>query len=167
SLFVPADDVDPRSQGALGSGQEFARIGRNAKGIGRHRSYRRRMNAGQAFAKPGETGQRQLHRRRAEASMPVDAGAEAQGLAPRVLPIDLVALDPADLQPEAVRSEVDDGKRLGGHGLGLFTPASGATKSSARSLTEIRACEPRQLWVHTCFCYARCLVHASFRTVPI
>ena len=47
----------------------------------------------------------------------VDAGAEAQRLAPGVEAVDLVALDAADLEPEAVRSQVDDGERLGGHGL--------------------------------------------------
>ena len=41
-------------------------------------------------------------------SMP---GAEAQRLAPRVELVDLVALDAADLEPEAVRSEVDDGQQ--------------------------------------------------------
>ena len=38
----------------------------------------------------------------------VDACAEAQRLAPGVELIDLVAFDAADLQPEAVRAEVDD-----------------------------------------------------------
>ncbi len=76
------------------------------------------MEARQALAKARETGERRL------ASPPgvmrplrVDAGAEAQRLAPGVEPEDLVAFDAADLEAEAVRSEVDDGERLGGHAI--------------------------------------------------
>ena len=49
--------------------------------------------------------------------MLVDAGAEAQRLAPGVEAEDLVALDAPDLEAEAVRSQVDDGERLGPDGL--------------------------------------------------
>ena len=43
----------------------------------------------------------------------VDARADAQRLAPGVEAEDLVALDASDLEPEAVRSHVDDGERAG------------------------------------------------------
>ncbi len=40
----------------------------------------------------------------------VDSRADAQRLAPGIEPVDLVAFDAADLQAEAVRAHVDDGK---------------------------------------------------------
>ncbi len=43
----------------------------------------------------------------------VEARADAQRLAPGVEPVDLVAFDASDLEPEAVRAHVDDGERGG------------------------------------------------------
>jgi hypothetical protein len=39
----------------------------------------------------------------------VEAGAETQGLAPGIELVDLRTLDAPDLEPEAVRAQVDDG----------------------------------------------------------
>jgi hypothetical protein len=62
--------------------------------------------------------------------------AEAQRLAPRVELIDLVALDAADFEPEAVRSEIDDGEQRVGF---LFGHAGGARSAGAgvRRVAEI------------------------------
>ena len=60
----------------------------------------------------------------------VETGAEAQRFAPGVLAVDLVALDAADLEAEAVRPEVDDGESGGGH------EAKRCLSASRRSLAE-------------------------------
>ncbi len=113
-LFVAADHVDRRAECSLRLRQELARIACHPEGAGCDGAHRRRMDTGQALAKSRETGKRQPHRGRLDASVAIEAGAEAQRLAPRVLSVDLVALDAPDFQPETVRSEVDDGERLHG-----------------------------------------------------
>ena len=67
------------------------------------------MKSRQPLAKAGKARQRGLHRGTREPALVVDAGAEAQRLAPRVELVDLVAFDAADFEPEAVRAQVDDG----------------------------------------------------------
>ena len=75
------------------------------------------MHAGKALAEARQAFQRGLHRRRGDAPLRIEACAEAQRFAPRVLPIDLVALDPADFEPEAVGSKIDDSERGRGHDI--------------------------------------------------
>ncbi len=90
------------------------------------------MQAGQALAEPGEAGERRVHRGALEPALVVDARAEAQRLAPGVELVDLVAFDTADFEPEAVRSEIDDGEqRVGflfghaGNAVGRRPPSEG------------------------------------------
>ena len=113
-FFVSGDYVDRETEGALRLRQKLARVLGHAKGIGRHRAYRRGMQAGEALPEPGEAFERGLHRRGLDSSLRVEPGAETQGLAPGIEPIDLIALDTTDLEAEAVRAQVDDGKRWGG-----------------------------------------------------
>ena len=58
-----------------------------------------------------------------------DARAESQRLAPRVELVDLVALDPADLEAKAVGAEIDDGQQAIGpafaRALGSFHRGGG------------------------------------------
>jgi len=68
------------------------------------------VQARKAFAKPGETGECRLHRGALQAALVVESRPEAQRLAPGVELIDLIALDAADLEAEAVRSEIDNGQ---------------------------------------------------------
>ena len=99
-FFVSGDHVDRETEGALRLRQKLARVFCHAKGIGRHRAYRRGMQAGEALPEPGEAFERGLHRRGLDSSLRVEPGAETQGLAPGIESIDLIALD--------------DGKRWGG-----------------------------------------------------
>ena len=115
-FFVPADDVDGKSERALGSRQELAGIRCNAKRISRDGAYARRMQARESLAKPREASERGFHRLGADTPFFVERGAEAQGFPPGFLAVDLIALHAADLEPEAVRSEVDDGESRRSHG---------------------------------------------------
>src|SRR5438034_4697684 len=110
SLFMPADDVDGKAERALGPAQEFARIVRHAECIGSHRSHRRRVQSRKTFTKPRQALERRLHSDRRDPAIGVEARPDTQGFSPGVLPIDLISLDTADFQPEAVRSQVDDGE---------------------------------------------------------
>ncbi len=83
------------------------------------------MYARKALAKSREAFDRGLHRGCGDASLRVEACAEAQCLAPGILPVDLVALDAADFKPEAVRPEVDDGKSGCGHDVGSVAESEG------------------------------------------
>ena len=107
---MPADDVDGKAERALGPAQEFARIVRHAECIGSHRSHRRRVQSRKTFTKPRQALERRLHSDRRDPAIGVEARPETQGFSPGVLPIDLISLDTADFQPEAVRSQVDDGE---------------------------------------------------------
>ena len=118
-LLVPADDVDRKAQRALGDARRircafvatrnvFVATTRTADG----------MQAGEALAEPREAGERGVHRGALQPALVVEPGAEAQRLAPRVELVDLVALDAADLEPEAVRSEIDDGQQRVGFAFG-------------------------------------------------
>ncbi len=111
AFFVPADDVDRKSQRALGLRDEFLRVSRDPERVGRDHADGRRVQAGEAFAEPGEAGKRGVHRGALQAAPVVEPGAETQRLAPRVELVDLVALDAADFEPEAVRPEVDYGQQ--------------------------------------------------------
>src|SRR6266571_1670870 len=113
-FFVSGDYVDRETEGALRLRKKLARVLGHAKGIGRHRTYCRGMQAGEALPEPGEAFERGLHRRGLDSSLRVEPGAETQGLAPGIESIDLIALDTTDLEAEAVRAQVDDGKRSGG-----------------------------------------------------
>ena len=115
-FFVPPDDVDRKSERALGSRQELAGIRRNAKRVSRDGAYSRRMQAREALAKPRETSEGGFHRFGADTPFFVESGTEAQGFPPGFLTVDLIALHAADLEPEAVRSEVDDSESRRGHG---------------------------------------------------
>ena len=61
-LFMSADDVDRETECALRLRQKLPGILRHAKGIGRHRAHRRRMQPREPFAEPGEAFERHLHR---------------------------------------------------------------------------------------------------------
>ena len=115
-FFVPADDVDRKSKGVLGLRQKLACVFCHAKRIGRDCAHRRRVQAGEPFAEAREALKRGLHRRGFDATLCIEAGAEAQRFAPGVEPVDLIAFDATDLEPEAVRAQVDDGERGGGRG---------------------------------------------------
>src|SRR5215831_839998 len=73
------------------------------------------MQSGEPFAKSRQAFERRFPRGRLDAPLRIEPGAEAQCLAPRIEPIDLVALDATDLQSKTVRPEVDDSERGGGH----------------------------------------------------
>ena len=114
-FFVTADDVDRKAQRALGLRQKLARVFRHPKVL-----------VATARTADGCTPERRSRKRcrhsiaafiAAGLILPcaVEAGTEAQRLAPGVLAIDLAALDAADLEPEAVRSQIDDGESRGGH----------------------------------------------------
>jgi len=64
----------------------------------------------QSLAKAREAAKRLRHRRGLQAAFRVESRPHAQRLAPRVELIDLIALDAADLQSEAVRAEIDYGQ---------------------------------------------------------
>ena len=112
-FLVAGDDVDRESERALGLRQERRRVGRDAKRVGRDRAHRRRMQALDALAETREAGESGAPRFRREPAALVDAGADAQILAPGVEAKDLIAFDASDLEAEAVRAHVDDGERLG------------------------------------------------------
>ena len=116
-FFVPADDVDGKSQRVLGLRQKLGRVFRHAKRIGRDCAHCRRVQAGEPLAEAREAFERGLHRRALDAALRIEASAEAQRLAPGVEPVDLIAFDATDFEPEAVRAQVDDGERggRGGH----------------------------------------------------
>ena len=107
-FLVSADHVDRQAQRALRQRDELLRVLRDAERVRGDDPHGRRMKPREPLAKPGEARQRSLHRRPREAALLVDARAEAQRLAPRVELVDLVAFDAPDLQPEAVRPEIDD-----------------------------------------------------------
>src|SRR5215831_11731245 len=73
------------------------------------------MQSGEPFAKSRQAFERRFPRGRLDAPLRIEPGAEAQCLAPRIEPIDLVAFDAADLQSKTVRPEVDDGERSSRH----------------------------------------------------
>src|SRR5437870_1912670 len=107
-FFVTADDIDRKAQRALSLRKKLARVFRHAKGIGRDRAHGGRMHARKALVETLQAFDRGFHRRGLDSAVAVEAGTEAQRLAPGVLAIDLAALDAADLEPEAVRSQIDD-----------------------------------------------------------
>ena len=109
----PADDVDREAERALrpaaGTARAFVATrnvlvatARTADGC----------RPAQPLAEAREAGERGAPRvRRQMRPRSSSAGADAQRLAPGVEAEDLVALDAADLEPEAVRAHVDDGER--------------------------------------------------------
>ena len=122
-FFVTADDIDRKAQRALGQRQKLARIFRHPKGIGRDRAHGGRMHARKSLVEALQAFDRGFHRRGFDSAVAVEAGTEAQCLAPGVLAIDLAALDATDLEPEAVRSQIDDGESRGAH-AGPADPAA-------------------------------------------
>ena len=112
-LLVAADDVDGEAERGFGLRQERRRVARDAERVGRDRAHRGRMQSRQPLAEAREARERRLARGEREVARVVDARAEADRLAPGVEAEDLVALDAADLEAEAVRAQVDDGERLG------------------------------------------------------
>ncbi len=111
SFFVPADDVDGQAQRALGERDEFLGVAGDAERIRRDHAHGRGLQSGEAFAESGEAGERGIHRGALEPALVVEPGAETQRLAPGVELVDLVALDAADFEPEAVRTEIEDGQK--------------------------------------------------------
>ena len=87
------------------------------------------MQSRQTLAKTGEAFEGGSLRGGADPALRIETGSEAQRLAPGVEAVDLITLDAADLQPEAVRSQIDDGERGGGHdepsGCFLFCAGEG------------------------------------------
>src|ERR1700681_4270125 len=114
-FLVPADDVDRTAQRALRLRQKLACVRRHSKRVGRDRAHGGWMDARKALAEALQAFDCGFHCGGADLVLAVEAGAEAQRLAPRVLPVDLAAFNAADLEPKAVRSEIDNGKSRGGH----------------------------------------------------
>ena len=114
-LLMPADHVDGKAERALGDREELARVLRDSESVGRDCAHRGRMQPRQTLPKTGEALEGGSLRGGADPALCVETRAEAQRLAPGVEAVDLIALDAADLQPEAVRSQIDDGERGGGH----------------------------------------------------
>ena len=110
-FLVAADDVDRKAERRFRLRQELRRVARDAERVRRDRAHGRRMQAAQPLAEAREARERRRCARRREVAAAVDARAEAQRLAPRVEPEDLVALDAPDLEPEAVAAHVDDSER--------------------------------------------------------
>ena len=135
-LLVAGDDVDREAQRALGLRQELRRVLRDAERVGRDGAHRRRVQAAQPLARSGR-GRRAPRAARCgvQVAVGVDARAHAQRLAPGVEAEDLVALDAADLEPEAVGAHVDDGERRGGERRvrGMMAAQSLADARRARS----------------------------------
>ena len=111
-LLVAGDDVDRKPERRFRLRQECPRhcfatrkvlvaTARTADGCSPDSRSRKRARHASAARARGER----------EAALLVDARAEADRLAPRVEAEDLVAFDAADLEPEAVRAQVDDGER--------------------------------------------------------
>ena len=112
-LLVAGDDVDGEAERTLGLRQERRGVPRFAKRVGGHRAHRRRMQSLDPLAEAGETGDGRAPRVSGEPAARIEARADAQRLAPGVEPVDLVAFDAPHLEPEAVRTHVDDGERGG------------------------------------------------------
>src|SRR2546421_9662831 len=112
--LVPADDVDRTAKRALRLRQKLACVFRHSKSVGRDGAHGGWMHARKARAEALQAFDCRFHRGGLDSSIAVEAGAEAQRLAPCVLPVDLAAFNAADLEPKAVRSEIDDGKSSGG-----------------------------------------------------
>ena len=135
-FLVAGDDVDREAERALGLRQEVGRVGREAERVRRDGAHGRRMQPPDALAEAREAGDRGAPRLGREAAAGVETGADAQRLAPRVEPVDLVALDATDLEPKAVRAHVDDGERGGGerrarHGGGSVADSNATGKAEA------------------------------------
>ena len=119
-LMMSIGNPSVRSASAMNS---FALRG-DAERIRGDHAHRRRMQARESLAEAREAGQRGVHRGALDPSLVVESGAEAQRLAPGVELVDLVALDAADFEPEAVRSEIDDGQQRVGFALAHATDAN-------------------------------------------
>jgi hypothetical protein len=71
------------------------------------------MKACEPFGESRQARERQSSRIRRQVAAIVEARTDAQHLALRVEPVDLVAFDPPNFEPEAVRAHVDDRQRSG------------------------------------------------------
>jgi hypothetical protein len=125
-FLVPRDDVDRKAKRRFRLREELRRIGRDAKRIGGDCAHGGWVQAAQPFAEARETSQRGTLRLRRDAAEIIQRRAHPQRLAPGIEPEDLVALDATELEPEAVRSHVDDRERRGrrlGTGAGAWHDA--------------------------------------------
>ena len=131
----PDDDVDREAERRFGLRQELAArcaatrnvlvaTARTADGCRPRRRSPKRARQRQ---------RRALRRRRLMRPCSIEAGAEAQRLAPRVEAEDLVAFDAAELEAEAVRAQVDDGERLGRASDAACADGSMARREISRS----------------------------------
>src|ERR1700676_1617459 len=100
-FLVPADDVDRTAQRALRVRQKFACVLRHSKSVGRDRAHGGWMHAREALAKALQAFNCGFHCGGLDSSVAVEAGAEAQRLAPRVLPVELAAFTRGDSRAES------------------------------------------------------------------
>ena len=107
-LFVPGNNVDGEPERALGTGEKRPGIARDAERIRRDSAHGGRRESGESFGESRQAGKRQPPRLRRQVAAIVEARADAQHLPLRVEPVDLVAFDPSNFEPEAVRAHVDD-----------------------------------------------------------
>ena len=114
-LLVAADDVDREAERRFGLRQERSRVGRRAERLRRDRAHRRRVQAAQSLGETREAREGRPLRGRGQPALAIDARADAQRLAHRVEPENVVAFDAPDLEAKAVAAHVDDGER-GGRG---------------------------------------------------
>ena len=142
-FLVPADDVDREAERRLRLRQE---CGRHCAPRERCWSRPRAPPTGAVPTGARETARgtraRPCARERGDASVLVESGAEADGLAPGVEAEDLVAFDAADLEAKAVRAQVDDGECRGscagciGFGTAVWACERGGNRGYASSLAE-------------------------------
>src|SRR3984893_9908161 len=100
-FLVPADDVDRTAQRALRMRQKLACVLRHSKRVGRDRAHGGWMHAREALAEALQAFDCGLHCGGLDSSVAVEAGAEAQRLAPRVLPVDLGAFKAGGLATQS------------------------------------------------------------------
>ena len=89
---------------------------RHAQRARTHGTHRRARKSAQALAEARERLQGPRFRRLIDAPIPRETGAQAHGIAQAVQKVDLIVDDPADLQVEAVGSQVERGQCLLFHG---------------------------------------------------
>ncbi len=121
-FLAAGNHLDREAERGARLAQELRRVLRHAQGVRADHAHRLPREAAQPLGELGERAERPRLRRAVDALVGGEAGAQAHHLSHGVEGIDLTVDNPADLQVEAVRAQVDRGECLvSRHALPIVT----------------------------------------------
>ena len=124
-FFATGNDVDRKSQDAVGPGQELVAVARLAQGLRGDGPDLRLLESGEPFTEPGQAVPATLHGLCAQVAFGIQTAPLTDGFLQVFGAFELAMVESYDLQPKTVRAEIDGGKaRSVVHGFGEAVFAS-------------------------------------------